>query len=423
MTSTYDDNLLKQAVIHYKAGEIEAARRYLERALDLADDYKTRVDGNFLMSQIENAPAKKREYLENVLAIDRMHAPARRALAILDGKLAPDELVDPEATPVAAPSNAPAQAERFTCPKCGGRMTFAPDGRTLTCEYCDRAQTLTGNQAEQKDFILSMATGHGNRAPVNLRVFACRGCGADFVLPPQVISTLCAYCGSAHVTETGSRDLLEPDAIIPMAFNQRQAAQLLIKWVEGNKIVPQGKVHAPRGLYLPVWTFDLYGTMPWNGEKVERKRVVRLSGERSVAHQNVFVPAANKLPPFFRHTLPDFKREGLIAYDPRYLAGWHAEVYDLTMAQASLLARESVQKLEAAKIRAEMVELRNLRFSLPNLAIESFQLVLLPIWLTEYPYDGETHPILINGQTGELYGETPRRGFTDWLGNLFRDNE
>ena len=70
-----------------------------------------------------------------------------------------------------------------------------------------------------------------------------------------------------------------------------------------------------------------------------------------------------------------------------------------------------------------------------KLAIESFKLVLLPVWMTEIPYAGREHLILINGQNGRVEGETPEQpgklvstdqskrsgGLIEWLGDLLKD--
>ena len=102
-------------------------------------------------------------------------------------------------------------------------MVFDGDGRTLICEHCARSQGLNNSAPEfEQDFILAMATGKGHRKPVAMKTFNCQGCGAQFLLPPEKISSVCAYCGSPHVV-VGTQDLVEPDAIIPMAFDQHQA--------------------------------------------------------------------------------------------------------------------------------------------------------------------------------------------------------
>jgi Flp pilus assembly protein TadD len=136
----YDNQLLRHAIIHARAGEFDIARAYLERALDLADDRETRVQANYWMSQIVTDPDEKRAFLEETLANEPTHPEARRALAIMDGKLKPEEIVNPDALPAISTEPQAAKADRFACPKCGGRMVFAPDGRP------SKAQPLSWNR-------------------------------------------------------------------------------------------------------------------------------------------------------------------------------------------------------------------------------------------------------------------------------------
>ena len=56
---------------------------------------------------------------------------------------------------------------------------------------------------------------------------------------------------------------------------------------------------------------------------------------------------------------------------------------------------------------------------LSNLSILSFKLVLVPVWVTEYSLEGRSFRILINGQSGAVYGETPSRGILDWFSDAF----
>ncbi|MEJ5226040.1 MAG: NADH pyrophosphatase zinc ribbon domain-containing protein, partial [Anaerolineales bacterium] len=254
MRSDYDNELVKRAVIHLKAGELDTARRYLERALDAADDPDTKTQASYWLSTLTEDPAQKRALLEEVLAYNRNHPEARRALAILDGKLNPTDLVDANALrPQTAPdAPQPAHVERFACPKCGARMVFAPNGRSLYCEHCTRREALSTSRGQglaEQDFFTAMATERGHRKPVAMRAFACQGCGAEFVLAPEVISAACAYCGSPHVIDTrATRELLEPDAVIAFAFDQPTAARRLVQHVTERGITPSGTVQPPRGL-------------------------------------------------------------------------------------------------------------------------------------------------------------------------------
>jgi hypothetical protein len=44
-----------------------------------------------------------------------------------------------------------------------------------------------------------------------------------------------------------------------------------------------------------------------------------------------------------------------------------------------------------------------------NMTVESFRLNLLPVWLTEIPFGGRTHLMLINGQNGTVASDLPEK--------------
>ena len=197
MPSDFDNELVKTAAIHVKAKEYDLARRYLERALDVVDDEETRAKASWLMCEITTDPIEKRKLLETVLAWDRNNAQARRALMILDGKLKPEDIVDADRLPAQDSGVQSSNTDRFACPNCGARMVFAPDGHSLYCEHCSRNETLAdqfdGDEPAGRDFLLAMATVQGHRKPVAMHSFQCRGCGATFLLAPEVISATCSW--------------------------------------------------------------------------------------------------------------------------------------------------------------------------------------------------------------------------------------
>lgn len=416
MPYEYDNDLLRQGLICLRAGEFSSARRYLERAIEMADDWETRARANFYLSQLAENPAEKRNFLENALAIDPANAEARRALAILDGKLNPGEIVDANALPAQPGAPRPVSAERFTCPKCGGRMTFAPDGRTLSCEFCARNQTLSGQPAgSEQDFILAMATGKGHSAPIAVQTFHCGGCGADFILPPAQKSAICAYCGSPHVIRGDKRQLIEPDAVLPFRFARREAIRRLVAWVEKNKIQPQGKVQPPRGIYLPAWTFDIAGNFPWRAKIYRNKRWVEISDEETVFYNDIALPAGKSAPALMQKLLGGYDFSQAAAYDARYLSGWAAELFEVSLSTASLAARQIAVERLRQSILAKRGSLQDLGYGSSGLSILSFRLLLVPVWRTSCQQESGQFEIFINGCSGEVLGETPARGPLAWL--------
>ena len=439
MSSDYAKELLRSGIIDAKTGSKDSARRYLDRAIYMAGSHDVLAEAWFWMSEVIDDPVEKRKALENCLAHDMHHTRARRSLAILDGKLKADEVINPDKLPAAADGQREAQADRFMCPKCGGRMAFSPDGATLVCDYCtSKNQFGAASGAEsEKDFIVAMATMKGHGKPLQEQVFHCNGCGAEFILPPNQISATCAYCDSPHVVSLDkSKDLIAPNSILPFAFDQKQATRLLIKWVEENNIKPEKKVDLPRGIYLPMWTFDVGGFIDYSGEIVEyqhnmitgerERKVTRVNDKYPVLVNDLTLPASRKLSAVFMKLIPTFELTALKPYDPRYLANWIAEVYDVPMADASLDARSQAFKAMKKQMPHILGNITLTRSSSAGMQVESFKLALLPVWMTELPFGGREHLVLINGQSGVVASDLPEQeeeqgGLFDFLADLLND--
>jgi len=298
-------------------------------------------------------------------------------------------------------------------------MVYAPDGVALVCEYCQRTQSMAnGKTAGEQDFFVAMASGKGHRKPVAMQTFQCKGCGAEFILGAIEISATCAYCGSAHILRQ-SRELAAPDSILPLGFDQREASRRLVAWVEKHHIEPEGKVEAPRGLYLPVWTFNILGSIPWNGMVIKNKRLVPVSGTEVLSFNDLVVPASRKLTSLLVKVLPEFNFSVVAPYDARFLAGWPAEVYETAMSDAALEARRLAVEEVRRTIHSLHGYIQGLQYTSTAIAVDTFKLVLVPLWVTEYLSGGVTYRVVINGVTGAVHGETPNYGLLDWLEDLF----
>ena len=423
-------DLIVRGMAAIKDKQFDLGRRYLERALRLDPPVEQRVDALVHLAEIAPNPGEKRKLIALVLAIDPSEPRIRRQLAILDGKLDPAQIVDPDrlaARP--APTGAlAADAKRFTCPNCGGRMVFTPDGAGLVCEYCasrsrgekDRPATgpatPAGGMAEE-DFTVAMATARGHSKPVQQQVFACQGCGATFILPPQQLTLTCPYCESAYVVkESQARELVAPEGVIPFAVGEKEAQQALRDWLGGLRLEAPVKVANGSGLYLPAWTFDLGGQIDWrcwvnlgSDRWTGKERWEQRVDLELVYYNDLLIPASQRLPEACRAELSGYNLGGLVAYDESYLADWPAETYQETVGDASLEARQYAFQKEQDKVKNKLLgqQVRDLSLSSLGIIVESFKLVLLPAWLTHYTVEEKRYDLIVNGQTGHVSGSRP----------------
>ena len=133
-----------------------------------------------------------------------------------------------------------------------------------------------------------------------------------------------------------------------------------------------------------------------------------VGGSDPVAFDDLLVPATPSVPGALLRQL-HFDTQTLLPYAAEYLLGWPAEVYRIPVAEASLAARElalAVHREEAAQVAHTDVE--DFAIERVELSIASYKLVLLPLWIVGYRYDGYSYPLLVNGQTGTAAGEAPR---------------
>lgn len=424
-------DLLIRGIAAAKAKSNDEARFYLEWVTRSPDAERDElIDAFRYLAQVSDDPKTKRDYLEQAIAYNPGDPEARRALALLNGELKPDEIIDPDkfAQPVAPASPMPVQARRFVCAQCGGKMNFSPDGNSLTCAYCGREQSLLsalddGTAIQEQDFVIALATAKGHLKPTTMRSIKCQGCGASFVLTPQTISKNCPYCESAYVIEQAeTRELIEPEAVVPFRITQAQALNAELDWFRKAGLHLRAQPAPPAGVYLPAWTFDVGGEIDWNCMVYRNKEWVPKSGNRATYANDVIVPASHRLTKSLAQEIRQMPLDALAPYAPGFLADFPAETYEISVGDASLVARSEVFAREKRNAEIQVLEqYRDLRVNSAGLMIESYKLILVPMWVTHYRMEGKQYGIVVNGHTGNLCADKPQTGIGGWFANLLSD--
>lgn len=407
---TIHDDLLVHGVAAAKAGERKEARFYLEWLLRLNPGTSLEVEALYWLSEVAETPAEARSLLEDLLARDPFDLRARRKLGILDGKIQAAPAFNPDTYQQPAPQAArAANGQRFTCPKCGGRLTYSPDGSALVCEYCESRQAVNGKSANraavrEEDFLAAMVSGRGHWLPKAELSLRCSGCGATFIVPPARLSMNCPYCGSAHTTKEPAAELILPTQILPFTVSEAMAKQALRIWLGEHFSAEWPRLARGLGLYLPAWVFRISGILPWSAEIKRQKEWVVESGNRYVDLADLRVSGTPRLGKLWKKALEGYNLLESQPFEEGYLADWPAETYQVQLGDASLEAREAALIFSRQQVEDGIFEQhRNLSVNSTDLIVESFQLVLLPAWLTHYQAeDGQRVEVIINGQSGAV---------------------
>ena len=108
-----------------------------------------------------------------------------------------------------------------------------------------------------------------------------------------------------------------------------------------------------------------------------------------------------------------------VPYSEDALASWPAEIYSVSMSDASLTARDiaieaSDKEVTTFTTPATLMPTddsgHNVRVDRSQLAVISYKLLLLPLWTAAYTYKGEMYRLLVNGQSGQVEGDVPGKG-------------
>lgn len=418
--------LMTRAVAYAKAGEYEQAVKYFEWVLRSNPDGRQRADCYYWLSKISQDPDEKRSHLERVLVAEPSHFAARRDLAVLDGRLDVADLVNPSDLPQpgADPSHS-TSGQRFFCPRCGGHMGYDASSRALLCEYCGEerplAQALTeGLVVAEDDFIHALATARGHSAPRSTPTFECTACGAVYVLEATALSTTCPSCDSNYaLQDSGERQLVQPQGIIPFQIKQSEARRATRRWLTDNDLADSAILSKLRGLYLPFWTFDISGEFPWRYMEYDGEEWVVETGSELVMQDDYPVVATHSLPPGLLGIVGDFRFDEMVTYAPDYIADWPAESYSIPASRAAMLARwQILESVKGQVHRRTPLMARDLQVSSPQLLVASYRLVLVPVWRGRFTLNGQSYEFLVNGQLGSVHAHRPRhrrKGLLGWL--------
>ena len=374
------------------------------------------------LSQIFEEPEEKRSCLEHAIALNSSMGAARRDLAILDGHISADEVVDPdqihENRKVVTET---AVAKKHACPRCDGGMLYSAEQEAYHCQFCGFSQTVVEQEAAgenggfgvgkfEQNFMTALATAKGHLSPINLRVLQCQSCTTEFMLSPETLSVTCPYCESVFVTEAAeSNEIMPPHALLPFSIAQDRAETILRAWLKKERVSPT-QIAPLVGIYQPLWTFDIGGEVKWRGV-IERNDVrVPVSGNKLIFFDDVLVPGSRHVSKQLLRNFQMFDLSEIEAYDPRFLANWPAERYTIPLADASLNGRKRV--LKSLRKRPQQLTNRSehvsqLQVNMQKVVIESFKLLLLPVWVGHYVANDTEFEVTINGQNGRIMAERP----------------
>jgi predicted heme/steroid binding protein/ribosomal protein S27AE len=333
-----------------------------------------------------------------------------------------------------APDEPEPERRQFKCPRCGASTSYSAGEAALACAHCGHVETpdapVVGRAAQQAEFTVETLEQEDRGWGQTRREVHCESCGADIVLEPGELTAACPFCASQRViARQEARQIRRPTHLIPFQVNQQDGARQLQEWLARGWMHPSGLRQAAasarlNGVYLPFWIFSARLSTSWQaevGQKRTRKtwdgkrkteiKWKKQSGRLNLKISDMLTPGTHKVSATLLQQLYPFELSALTVYDPAYLAGWQAQVYDVGLRPAWDQARHWMRQQAKSAIyrKIDSRHVRNLNMT-ADLQDERWRYVLLPVYLSAYRFKDRTYQVMVNGQTGKAAGQKP----LDW---------
>lgn len=335
----------------------------------------------------------------------------------------------------------PPSHHSYPCAACGARIEFAPGAGALRCPYCGHEQQVTTPQGEVREHSFDDLARLPRKpaASVGAYVFRCGQCGAQ--TESSLLADRCQFCAGPVVADPGAVELIAPEAVLPFQVDHNGVRTALRQWVSSRWFAPSGlkkvrETESLKGTYVPYWTFDADTVTTYHGQRGEyywvtetytvrangrtetRTRRVRktrwypASGTVRRVFDDVLVPATTHLTPVQLDRLAPWPLGQAVRFHPDYLAGHHAQRYDLEPETGLDRAKQQMAPVIAQDCRRDIGgDEQRLHSTQTQYSDITYKLMLLPVWIACYVYSGKNWQILVNGATGKVIGKRPYSAF------------
>lgn len=313
------------------------------------------------------------------------------------------------------------------CPSCGATLAYDPLTGNLVCNFCGTSVRFDSAYAEPE--LGYTLTELQNIAGKNIwqttsKLITCGSCGGQFVADPSSISGLCPFCGSNSVTQSDVNGTPEPTGVVPFAIDKASAQVMLKQWLSQCRNVAADVAQNTQfsdleGVYVPYWIFSCDTTASYKGQfginrgcgEDSYVEWHKSSGVTSHPFKDLTVIASNRLAnDYYWKDISSFNFDYAQKFNPNLLAGFWAESYSIDGAQAWQTAMNKIYETIKEDIKAREIadHVDKLEMN-PSASNVHAKYVLAPIWITSFKYKNKIYRTLINGQTGKISGDWPRR--------------
>lgn len=325
----------------------------------------------------------------------------------------------------------------YKCPSCGAYMVYDAAKKCLICEYCQTTKSIDSFTEEEQAELLKEDTEDGSAWDESVideetgetelfRHYICKNCGAEIMTDENTAATMCGFCGNPTLIEERLSGEVRPAQIIPFGFAKDEAVERFRKWTKKGKLTPsvfrdKASLEKVTGIYVPFWIYDfnVNAEMAAHATKVRTETrgdyrytyTDHFQVERKirVIYEKIPADASKKMPDDVMDRLEPFDYSSLVEFEMPYLSGYQADKYDYTGKDiiSRTLNRASSYAEEAAMATIQGYTSKTITYRNIRPRNTKMTYVMLPVWIVNYTYNGQSQLVTMNGQTGKIVGTLP----------------
>ena len=328
----------------------------------------------------------------------------------------------------------------YKCPACSAALAWSAEHNMLHCDNCgnnyelEAIQLLAETEQDQESFDWSAYKEDlSDETLTGTVTYSCRSCGAVIETDATTAATRCPYCDNEVVIDNQVQGGLKPNGVIPFKISSKDLPKVVKKFYEGKRLLPKhffdnSKLQEIQGLYVPFWLFDgqMEGGATMDGEilhsyvqgdyNVVETRHFLLQREGGVRFEHVPVDGSTKLSDDLMDSLEPYDFSELQPFNGGYLAGFVADRFDSDPDAELPRAQNRMMNTAESLITDTTAGYSGVRMRSNNLRLHdaAVKYVLLPVYLINCAYNGQTYRYAVNGQTGKVVGTLPISNSRKW---------
>lgn len=324
----------------------------------------------------------------------------------------------------------------YQCPNCNAALEYDEGKGKFRCFYCDSEfseQEIKDVFAKNENMELETVDPELTDEQKQTEEFSgqsalynCPNCGAGVICDTLTASTRCHFCHTPVILSGRLSGEFKPDVIIPFKVTREWAEDCFKEYIKGKFLLPRGfktdaQIQNISALYVPYWMKSGLFSAAYSAEgKIVRTwtkgsttyqntKIYRVEREAELAFVRVPCDGSKRIDDSLMESIEPFDYRDLKPFSMSYLSGKAAEKYDVSSDKASERIDERV--LAAAKEFLKKSASQYTSLSKENMSGgfrgQKTVYALLPVWFLNYTYMGKDYAFVVNGQTGQKFGELP----------------